>query len=60
VSSPTVLPFISRAEENVAWTIDRTGDKINYIEVAAKGLTYRQTWTYTGDYVTSITAWVKQ
>jgi hypothetical protein len=60
VSVPTVLPFVSRAEDNLAYTIDRTDEKINYIEVTANGITYRQTWTYTGDYVTAISAWVKQ
>ncbi len=54
------LPFIGRSEDNLDVVVNRTGDQINYIEVSAEGLTYRKTWTYTGGYVTSITAWVGQ
>ena len=60
MSVPKVLPFLRDAGDNVAYTVNRTDFKINYIEVTALGITYRQTWTYTGDYVTAITAWVKQ
>lgn len=55
-----LLRFARTAEENPAYTINRTAEKINYIEVVANGVTYRQTWTYTGDFVTSISAWAKQ
>lgn len=55
-----VLPFVRVGEENLAYVINRTNAQINYIEVSAKGLTYRQTWTYTGEYVTAISAWAKQ
>ncbi len=55
-----ILPFISDASDNFAYTIDRTGDQINFIDVVANGITYRQTWTYTGGVVTSISAYLKQ
>ena len=55
-----ILPFIRDASDNFAYTINRTGTVINYIEVVANGLTYRQTWTYVGGVVTAISAYVKQ
>ena len=60
MAANNLLPFARTAEENPAYTINRTLDKINYIEVVANDVTYRQTWTYTGDFVTSIGAWVRQ
>jgi hypothetical protein len=60
MASNALLPFARTAEENPAYTVNRTAEQINYIEVVANGVTYRQTWTYTGDYVTAISAWVKQ
>ena len=60
MSAPTVLPFVGRAEDNLAYVVNRTNEKINYIEITAIALTYRQTWTYTGDYVTAVSAWAKQ
>ena len=60
MAANNLLPFARTAEENPAYTINRTGSKINYIEVVANGVTYRQTWTYTGDFVTAISAWARQ
>ena len=38
-----------------------TAGKLDYIEVTTgDGAVYRQTYTYTGDDVTAISAWVKQ
>ena len=55
-----ILPFIRDAGENFAITVNRTGTVINYIEVVANSLTYRQTYTYAGGVVTALSAWVKQ
>ena len=45
---------------NASTTINRTGSKINFIEIVLNTITYRQTWTYTGDFVTALSAWVEQ
>ncbi len=55
-----ILPFIRDASDNFAYTINRTGTEINYIEVVANGVTYRQTYTYAAGVVTAVSAWVKQ
>lgn len=60
MSSPTVLPFVRDASDNLAYTIVYSGDEVDYIEVAAEGVTYRRTFTYTAGKVTAVTAWVRQ
>jgi len=46
------------ASSNYAYVVNRTAEKINYIErTDGNGTTQRQTWTYTGDYVTAVTDW---
>jgi hypothetical protein len=59
MAANNLLPFARTAEENPAYTINRTGDQINFIDVVANGVTYRQTWTYTAGVVTAISAWAK-
>ncbi len=56
----SVLPFVRDASDNLAYAIAYTGSNVNYIEVAANGITYRRTFTYTTGRVTAVTAWVKQ
>jgi hypothetical protein len=35
-------------------------DTIAYVQIAATGGTYRQTWTWTAGLLTSTTGWIKQ
>ena len=60
MSAPTVLPFLGRSGDNLAYTIVYDGDEVDYIEVVALGLTYRRTFTYTAGKVTAVTAWAEQ
>ena len=47
--------------DSLPQTLNYTGDKLNYIQVTTgDGALYRQTYTWTGDNVTAISAWVKQ
>jgi len=60
-----VLPFIRSADDNYSYVVSRVASpddwKIAYIEVTSEGNpTYRATWTYTGNFVTAVSKWVKQ
>lgn len=39
----------------IAWV----GDKINYIDKTIGGITWRRTYTWTGDNLTAVSVWVK-
>lgn len=43
-----------------AMTMSYTGDVLDYIEIVQNGVTYRQTFTYTGNNLTAVSAWVAQ
>lgn len=47
--------------DSLGKTINRNGDgSIAYIEVTYQSVTYRQTYSYTGNELTSVTAWIPQ
>lgn len=45
---------------SLAQTLSYTASKLDYIEVTVGGNTYRQTFTWTVDDLTAISAWIKQ
>lgn len=44
----------------VTRTFNYTAGKLTSVDKTIDGVTYRQTWTYTGDDLTGISAWVEQ
>lgn len=42
------------------WSITRQDGQPDYEEVTIRGVTYRRTFTYTGNYLTGRSSWVKQ
>jgi len=57
----TLAQWPRDASSNYSYVVNRTDAQINYIErTDGNGIVQRQTWTYTGDYVTAASLWVTQ
>ena len=46
--------------DNTAQALSYTGTVLDYVSLSYNGSTYRQTYTYTGGNLTTISIWTKQ